>query len=334
MSDDKPFDATPARLARAKRDGDVARSRDIGAVASFVAAGCAVLALPNAFGSSARDALHDAARGTVSPLPYLAIAACASVVIASALAAGVAAAVVQGGGVSFRFPAPGLKRLDPIAGAKRMFGRDAIFGAAKAVVVATAVGAAVASGAHAAFAAAGAGGAFALASVVARALGSAFAGASFVAAAFAAGDVLVERTKWRRRLRMSFDEIKRDHKASEGDPQLRGRRRHAHRQLVRGSIGNVKDAAFVIANPTHVAIALAYRPPAIAVPRVLVRAIDDGARAVRERARALGVPIVTNVVLARALLAATDVGDPIPQDTYGAVALVVAMLVRENALAP
>ena len=64
----------------------------------------------------------------------------------------------------------------------------------------------------------------------------------------------------------------------------------------------------MIANPTHVAIALEYAPPAVAVPRVLIRAVDAGARAVVERARILGVPVVRNVALARALLATAEIG--------------------------
>jgi len=283
VPDDKAFDPTPARLARAKRDGDVARSRDVAAVASFVAAAMALVAVGNPLATAARNALQDAAGGRGSALPYAAIAACALATAACAIAGGVLAAVLQSGGFGFRFPAPNLAKLAPAAGLRRMFGREAAIGAAKAVLVALGVAAAVAVGARDVGAAATAGSALALAGVVRRALGSAVAGASLVAAAFAVVDVLLERASWRRRLRMNFEEIKREHKQNEGDPQLRGRRRQAHRNLVRGSIGSVKDAAFVIANPAHVAVALAYRPPDVAVPRVLVRALGDGARAHRLR---------------------------------------------------
>ncbi|MBC5802422.1 MAG: EscU/YscU/HrcU family type III secretion system export apparatus switch protein [Candidatus Eremiobacteraeota bacterium] len=132
---------------------------------------------------------------------------------------------------------------------------------------------------------------------------------------------------------MSFEELRRDHKASEGDPLLRGRRRQQHRALIRGSVTRVRDAAFVVSNPTHVAIALEYAPPAVAVPRVLVRAVDDGAREVKRLAREFGVPIVENVALARALLATTDVGEFIPPDAYGAIAAIVAVLLRTKAIA-
>jgi flagellar biosynthetic protein FlhB len=334
MPEEKPFDPTPSRLARAMREGDVPRSRDVAAVASFVAAGGALVAAFDPLASGASDALRDAATHHVSPQPYLAIASCSIAIVASAACGGSAASLLESRGLRVKFPTPNLKKLDPIAGLKRMFGPDAAIGALKAFVVACAVTCAVVPSAAGVL---GAGSTLAgvagVAALAAQSVGSAIVGAGCVASAFAAVDSIVERVKWKRRLRMSFDELKRDHKATEGDPQLRGRRRQAHRNLIRGSIGRVKDAAFVVANPTHVAIALEYRPPEVPVPCVLVRALDDGARTVKERARALGVPIVENVTLARRLLAATEVGDPIPRDTYGAVASIVAALLREKKLA-
>jgi flagellar biosynthesis protein FlhB len=329
MAEEKPFDPTPARLARAKREGDVPRSRDISAVAAFACAALAAFAVLPALESAARHAVQDAGGGSARPGPYVSMAGGVALVLFAAAASGVAASLLQSGGLAFRLPSPNLKRLDPFAGLGRTFGRDAALAAAKALVVAAAVAGAVVPAAAPAFVVTGAGaGPPGIAAAVAHALEAAFAGATAVAAAFAAGDVLVERVKWRRRLRMSFDEVKRERKSSEGDPLVRGRRRLAHRSLARGSIERVKDAAFVVANPTHVAVALAYAPPAVAVPRVLVRAADDAAHAVRERARTLGIPVVEDVALARALFARTDVDDPIPRDTYGAVAAIVAALLH------
>ena len=69
------------------------------------------------------------------------------------------------------------------------------------------------------------------------------------------------------------------------------------------------------------------------MPQVLLRGIDEGALEIKRRAKALHVPVVENVALARALLAATETGDFIPADTYGAVAAIVANLVRERDIA-
>ncbi len=125
---------------------------------------------------------------------------------------------------------------------------------------------------------------------------------------------------------MSFEELRRDSKENDGDPLARSRRRALHRQIARGSLQRVKDAAFVVTNPTHIAIALEYRPPQVPVPRVLVRATDDAAARVRDLASAYGIPLVENVALARQLYASAKAGDFIPHETYVAVAEIVAAL--------
>jgi flagellar biosynthetic protein FlhB len=148
-------------------------------------------------------------------------------------------------------------------------------------------------------------------------------GFCFAIAAYAAA-----RNAWLRKLRMSFDERKREAKEEEGDAAARGRRRALHRSLVRSGVRRLKEAAFVVANPQHVAVALEYRPPAVPVPRVLVRAADAAAARVRELATSYRIPIVENVWLARALFRDGRIGEPIPAAHYVAVAEVVAALLR------
>jgi flagellar biosynthesis protein FlhB len=145
---------------------------------------------------------------------------------------------------------------------------------------------------------------------------------------FAIAEYAAARNAWLRKLRMSFDERKREAKEEEGDAAARGRRRALHRSLVRSGVRRLKEAAFVVANPQHVAVALEYRPPAVPVPRVLVRAADAAAARVRELATGYRIPIVENVWLARALFRDGRIGEPIPQAHYVAVAEVVAALLR------
>jgi len=335
VSEEKSFEASPSRLAKAKRDGDLPRSTEINVVGSIACASVALFGLLGTLGGAARAAFEHAVlpRG-FSPWPYATIACCALAVGTAATLGALAATFAQARTVVVKFPAPKFDKLNPVAGVKKMFSRDAVIGGAKALEVSLAVLAAAIAPARATFAASGAVSSPAeLAALVVRALRGIVVSALAIAALFAVLDVALERAKWKKRLRMSFVELKQDHKQSEGDPLVRGRRRQAHRALVRGSIARVREAAFVVTNPTHIAIALEYRPPEIAVPRVLVRAIDVGALEVKRRARELHVPIVENVPLARALLAATDVGDFIPAEAYGAVAAIVAALVREKAIA-
>ncbi|HYL26367.1 MAG TPA: EscU/YscU/HrcU family type III secretion system export apparatus switch protein, partial [Candidatus Nitrosotalea sp.] len=89
-----------------------------------------------------------------------------------------------------------------------------------------------------------------------------------------------------------------------------------------------KDAAFVIVNPSHIAVGLEYAPPRVAVPRVLVRAADEAAMRVRAIAASRRIPLVENALLARALYRDCRTGEAIPQRHYVAVAEVVAALLR------
>jgi len=333
MADDKHFEATAQRVARARREGDIPRSADLNALSSLACASCTAFAIVPLVNGVAQTALVRASRGDLGIGPYAVLAACGLAVCIVGLCGALAATYLQSRTFTFKVPAPNVAKLNPFAGFKKMFSRDAALAAAKAIVVTAALIAVLFPGLRDAF------GASAIAAspveIAERTSGTlrvAFLGALIVAAFFAVADLLLERIKWKRRLRMSFDELKRDMRQSEGDPHVKGKRRQAQRALSRGSIARVKDAAFVVTNPTHVAIALEYAPPAVPVPRVLVRAIDDGAQEVKRRARAHGVPIVENVPLARALLAATEVGEYIPPSSYAAVAAIVAALVREKAI--
>jgi flagellar biosynthesis protein FlhB len=335
MPEEKRFEATPSRLARARREGDRPHSSDANALASLAAAAFAAACLAAPLGGALRGALVDAAfPALLGPGPYLVAAACVLGVAACGAAGAIAGALLIGGGLAIVAPSIKFAKLAPGPGLKRLFSRDAAFAGVKALLVAAAVGLAAAPSVRDVFARAGSGaGPLETAARAAHAFAGVLASALVVAAAFACADVAIERAKWRRRLRMSFEELKRDQRQNDGDPLLRGRRRQAHRNLVRGAMARVADAAFVVANPTHVAVALEYRPPEVAVPRVLVRALDAGALEVKRRARRLGIPVVEDVALARSLFATSLAGEYIPRSAYAAVAAVVAALARAGARA-
>jgi flagellar biosynthetic protein FlhB len=333
VAEDKQFEATSQRLARAKREGDLPRSADLNALASLASAALAASAAVPLLSSAAATALQRASRGDLGAGPYVLLGGCGLGVCVAGLCGALLATYLQSRTFTFKFPAPNIAKLNPMAGIKKMVSRDAVLAAAKAVVVTAALVATLLPGLRDAFgASAVAASPLELAAQSWHTLQIAFGGALVIATFFAVADVLLERTKWKRRLRMSFDEVKRDMKSSEGDPHVKGKRRQMQRALVRGSVARVKDAAFVVTNPTHIAIALAYDPPEVPVPRVLVRAVDAGAQEVKRLARELRVPIIENVPLARALLGATDVGEYIPPSAYAAVAAIVAALVREKAI--
>lgn len=335
-SGDKRYDATPSRRRRARSDGNVARSGELTSLAAFGAATLAAASTVPVTAGAAFTALRDAAThplGGAGPpaLAYLAIAGLVPAVAAAGAASGVALA--QGGGLHLTGVRIDLKRLNVVAGLKRMFGGEALVGVMRAAL---AFGAALLAmlplaadvvGAGSAVRAPG-GAASLVASVALRACCAALA----VGAVFAVADYALARRRWLRGLKMSFEELKRDAKENDGDPQVRARRKSAYRAVVRGAIGRTREASFVVVNPVHVAVAIRYAPPEVTVPQILVRALDDAALRVKAIARSHGIPVVEDVALARLLFAQGESGRAIPPDTYVAVAQVIASLAREGVL--
>jgi len=154
-------------------------------------------------------------------------------------------------------------------------------------------------------------------------------GTAIIGVVAAVIDVLIVRKSWRRRLRMTFDELRREMREHDGDPQSRARRRRLHRMMVRGGLRNVRRATFVVVNPTHIAIAVRYVAEEMPVPMILVRAADEGALRVRTIAADARIPLIEDPPLARQLYAHDALG-PIPPEVYLAVAQIIAALQRES----
>jgi flagellar biosynthesis protein FlhB len=335
-SGERRFDPTPARKERALREGNIARSSELGGIAAF---GCALLAACAAAplaGAGATAALREIAAHPLAVTVPSGLAIVAEAALAPAAAASLAGLVVgfaQAGG--FRVTAIKLdpKRLDPVAGLKRMFGGEAVVGVVRATLAfAAALGAMVPLGWDVLGAATSLASPAAAAALVAHAALRACGAALVVGGVFSLADYAFARRRWVHGLRMSFAELKRDAKENEGDPQAKARRKAIHRSIVRGAISRTREASFVVVNPTHVAVALRYAPPAVPVPEVLVRALDEGAQRVKRIAREAGIPIVEDVALARLLYAEGEPGRAIPPQTYVAVAQVIAALARGGVL--
>lgn len=334
MSDEKPLDPTPARLARARREGSVPRSTELVGASAFGAAAIVACAVLSPLQALSGDALRAAARGVVPRKDLALVIALALFPVAAATAFAVLAGVAQTGGIRVTAPGLTLARLDPSEGLRRMASRETPAHALRAVAAfcAAAIGI-VPAVVHAVLVAANAGSVSAIVSVSWSATQRTLFVACAVGALFASAEYALARGSWRRKLRMSFDDLRREIKEQEGDPHARGRRKSRHRELARSSVARVREAAFVVANPTHVAIALAYRPPETPVPLVLVRAADAVAQRVRAEALRLRIPIVEEPELARALYAGARAGSTIPVEHYVAVAEIVVALTNAGAIA-
>jgi flagellar biosynthetic protein FlhB len=147
--------------------------------------------------------------------------------------------------------------------------------------------------------------------------------------AIAGGDYLMQRRRLMKSLRMTKQEVREDHKMTEGNPEIKGRVRRIQREMFkRRMLTATKRATVVITNPTHYAVALEYRRGAMAAPVVVAKGADLLAQHIKKVAREHGIPMVENVQLARALYSTAEVGDAIPGPLFEAVAEVLAYLIR------
>lgn len=140
----------------------------------------------------------------------------------------------------------------------------------------------------------------------------------------AIADYGFQRWKYEQDLRMTDEELREELKMSQGDPQVKSRRRRIAREISQQRIATeVPKADVVVTNPTELAIALQYDPDTMRAPIVLAKGADLVAARIRKIALANGVPIVERKPLAQALYREVDVGEPIPSQEYTAVAEVL-----------
>jgi len=138
-------------------------------------------------------------------------------------------------------------------------------------------------------------------------------------------DVPYQIWNYGRKLRMTREEVKQEHKESEGDPHIKGKIRALQRAMARRRMmAEVPTADVVVTNPTHYAVALKYTEGKMGAPKVVAKGADDVAAKIRELARENQVPLLEAPPLARALHTHTDIGDEIPEALYTAVAEVLA----------
>ncbi len=136
-----------------------------------------------------------------------------------------------------------------------------------------------------------------------------------------------QKWKFYEDMKMTKQEIKDEYKNSEGDPQIKGRIRQKMREISqRRMMQSLPEADVVITNPTHYAVAIKYDAEKYDAPIVLAKGEDFLAQKIKEKARECKIEIVENKPLARMLYANVDVGEMIPPELYQAVAEVLAMV--------
>lgn len=337
---------TPKRLEDARKKGDAPKSQEViaavmlsagalglwlfagPAASQFLSVGAVFLDHPHAFLTDGAALQRLFAQIAVEIAAIL--GALGALFFAAALLANLAQALPVFTASRMK---PSFQKISPASGAKRIFGPSGLFNFAKGVGKLFLVGAILALALWPergllAISLQYDGGALlsALQALVLKVIALALAAMIVIASL----DYMFQRHSWKKRLRMTKDEIRRELKETEGDPQIKGRLRQLrHLRARQRMVAAVKDATVLIMNPTHYAVALGYEMGAAEAPICLAKGVDEIALRMREAARNHGVPVVENPPLARALFAATEIEAEIPIEHYEAVAGVIGFVMQK-----
>ncbi len=330
---DKTEQPTSRRLRKAREEGDSGASAYAAQALAFMVAVAilpfTVRALVERASADLRAAIAEAARpataGRFEPgdLALAVVALASPVLVAAALAAAITLALQTGGVVASGRLAPKLERLSLVAGVKNLFSATRLFAVVRALLGGTVVAWLAWRGLadHVVDLARVAGRPRWLGAVASAVAGGLAGRAAVFGLALAALDVVVTRRSWKRRLMMTKDQVRRDHRDAEGDPHAKAARERAHQELLaEATFASVRSASVVVINPTHLACALRYdERGGDDAPVVVARGEGDLAARILREAREHGVPVVRDVPLARALVE-LQVGETIPETLYEAIA--------------
>jgi flagellar biosynthesis protein FlhB len=338
---DKQLPATERKIRKAREEGQVARSRDLG---HFTALGVG-LAILGAFAPElnawltrlvAQGLRFDAAtiahpQGMVEHMADLALQMLVLLLPLGVLMALLAlAAGLLAGGWNFSMKAmePKFEKMNPLAGIKRIFSGDNLIQTLKACGLALVLGGVATLYLALRWSEYTALQAMPLPTALAGGGGLVQVGLLAIAAVlgvFALVDVPLQRHLLLKRLRMSVVELKKELKETEGSPEVKGRIKSKMREMAgRRMLAAVPLADLVVMNPTHFAVALKYDPEGGAAPRVVAKGADLLAFRIRDLAKEHRVPVLQAPPLARALYTHCELEQEIPARLFAAVAQVLA----------
>ena len=345
---DRNLPATERKIRKAREDGQVARSRDLGHFL-IVAGGIAVVMVASPWMTGwmldlmaselrfgATDLQQTARMGerlTGAVAKFLAVTVPLGIVVAGVATLG---AVLSGGwNWTMKAMAPKFSKMNPIKGLGQLFSKDNLIQALKASVLAIILGAIGALYLYRQLDAFPAVLGVALPAAVGRATELIVWGVALLLlalGAFAAIDVPLQRHLLKNRLKMSHREVKDEHKELEGNQEVKAKVKAVMREAVkRRMIAAVPKADLVVMNPTHYAVALKYDDALMGAPRVVAKGADLLALRIRDVAKDAKVPVLQAPMLARALYAHAELDREIPAALYAAVAQVLAYVYQLRA---
>ena len=342
--EDKTEEPTERKIEQAIEKGDVPKSQE---VATFFALGAGTLALVLGWSIGAKE-FYAGMRGMLANAHQVSMDSAGIAGLTSfsagkffilvgvsflfAIVAGIASGLVMHRPLWTPEPLmPKLNRISPMAGFKRVFGKEAFVQFLKGLIKMALVGTII--------------------SVVLwserdrldtlvrldpiRIIEASWdlslkvlLGTLAIFALLAIADVLYQRFTWREKLKMTREEMKQEFKDTEGSPEMKARIRKVRAEVLkRRMMAEVPKASVVITNPTHYAVALRYEP-GMNAPILLAKGVDSLAFRIREVATEHDIAIVENPPLARALHATVEIDSEIPEEHYKAVAEVIGYVMR------
>lgn len=326
---DRTEEATPFKLKRAREKGQVARGMDLGFVGSLLAFAAFILLAGQSFAGKLGELMRlsltvgidqagdpSAVLATIKAIywiafqPLLVMGAIIAVVL-------ITLELLQLRGFIFTLTPlkPDFGRLNPAKGLKRIFSlrmvKETLKNIAKMAVYAAIAWLMITSAARI----------YGDTLQDALSLSRALEGAAkrllfaFLCAAilFMMLDQVMARREFGKQMRMSRREVTRETKDREGEPRLKQKRRELHGEMRKQAegLGQLAGSDFVVTNPDHFAVALAYQPDRMEAPMVRAKGRNHFAQLLKRKARLLGIPLIADPALARRLFREADAGKPI-----------------------
>jgi flagellar biosynthetic protein FlhB len=347
-SQDRNLPASERKLKKARADGQVMRSRDLSHLAVLGTGAVSLLVLaPVMFDRLKLSVSQQLSFNAVSVtqtadmlarLQDMALAGLLACVLFAAIimTAAIGSSVASGGWVtSFKPVMPDFSRLNPLAGFGRMFTKEKFADIVKLLLITF-----ILIGIAASFLSTG------LQSVASLVRQPSTAAIHYLTNWLTSGmglmllviltvaliDVPLQTFLHKSRLKMSHQEVKQEHKESDGNPQMKSKLRSRQREIAQGnSISAVPKADFVVMNPTHFAVAIKYDEKTMRAPQVISKGADLLAMKIRDIAKFNAIPVLQSPMLARALYANAEINQDIPSSLYTAVAQVLAYIYRLKA---
>jgi len=338
---EKTEDPTPKKLRDARQKGQVAKSQDVTTaaltVASFVLISAlwpwyveqlkALMLLPAAFTSQPFEDVVDQVMKAIAMKILLLSAPMLAIVVIIGIGSNLAQVGFM---LVFEPVKPELKKLNPLDKLKQMFSVknlvEFLKSAAKVIIIAVLIYIVTKNSLDPLTRVPYAGETGVLMALKPM-LSTLAINVTLVYIALAAVDYFFQKFQHIKQLKMSKDEVKREYKESEGNPEIKGKRKQLHQEMVMNdTMERTRGASVLVTNPTHLAIAIYYKEEDNQMPRVLAKGEDYVAKRMIEVARQEGIPVMQHIPLARAIYEKVDIDRFIPADLIEPMAEVLRWL--------